>query len=625
MADLFENSSYESFPSRDATMKNIKEALESPKVRMIGLHGLSGVGKTTLVKEIIREALQASEAGKLFDVVALANVTRNPDITKVQGIIAETLGMKLEEETDVVRAARIRERLKNKKESTLIILDDLWAELDLKMLGIPLEGSDGDGRRNRSNTMKGTPFENVKEVKSTASSAMKSKKLPSESSSVITEETLSYYKGCKVLLISESKEVLLNQMGGKINSIYFVDVLNKKEAEAFFNKMSGVGARSSEFEKLATQIASKCNGLPMSIVTTARGLKDQSRSVWEDNLLQLERGKFTAANDFSTVLSYNLLENEELKDAFLLCARMGPDALIIDLVKYCIGLGFLQGIYTAKEAWDRVSALVGKLKVSGLLSDSYSSDHFTMSDTVRSAALSIASEEKHVFTMTKGKVDEWPDEDKLERYTSISLHHCDIIDGFPSSINCPKLRVLHVNSNDPQLVIPKNLFHGMKELRALILTDLDLSQFPSSIRCLTKLRMLCLEQCKLDEDLSFISELRNLRILSLSGSDIKKLPIELQHLTKLQIFDVQEHTCESKNASLSELRHLSQLTTLDMQIPNDAHFPKNLFFDKLHSYKIVIGDLSAHSDMDFKTPEKFEALKFLAIQSKDGFDIHSQK
>ncbi|RYR03369.1 hypothetical protein Ahy_B06g082270 [Arachis hypogaea] len=140
----------------------------------------------------------------------------------------------------------------------------------------------------------------------------------------------------------------------------------------------------------------------------------------------------------------------------------------------------------------------------------------------------------------------------------------------------------------------------MKELRVLILIGVNLSSLPSSIKCLTNLRMLCLEQCILSEKLELIGELKNLRILSFLGSDIRILPDKLSLLSKLQIFDIsncyklrivpycvmssltrleelymrnipfqwevddgkQKH--QSKNASLSVLGDLDQLTNLDL-------------------------------------------------------------
>ena len=87
----------------------------------------------------------------------------------------------------------------------------------------------------------------------------------------------------------------------------------------------------------------------------------------------------------------------------------------------------------------------------------------------------------------------------------------------------------------------------------------------------------------------------------------------------------EEQTRQSKIAILSELKHWNQLTTLDIQIPNVSYLPKNLFFDKLDSYKIVIGDLSSFLETDFKMPETYETLKFLAVQLKKASDIHSLK
>ena len=116
----------------------------------------------------------------------------------------------------------------------------------------------------------------------------------------------------------------------------------------------------------------------------------------------------------------------KLKHIFLLCARMGNDALIMDLVKFCIGLGLLQGVHTIREARNKVNMLIEELKESTLLVESLSRDRFNMHDIVRDVALSISSKEKHVFFMKNGIVDEWPPKDELERYTAICLHFCDI-------------------------------------------------------------------------------------------------------------------------------------------------------------------------------------------------------
>jgi len=713
MAAFFSNLGYESYPSRNDTVKKITDEFQKPGVRMIGLHGLSGVGKTSLVKEVVKKALK----DKMFEVVTMASVTKYPDVRKIQGQIADMLGVVLVEESDIARAARIHEILKNENKSTLIILDDLWEEVNFNLLGIPceLEKDDGvtnvkgksldvdssknvsdgksldvDGSANsKKRTLHGADgsksFNKGKAPNIDGSRSFKKGKSPGSDDSVNvkkgdilggglknanegkshvdasdlvkTEKTVPQYKGCKILMISEIKQVLLSQMEGKEEYIFPVEVLEEKEAEMLFKKKAGIGGKNSEFDKLAPQIAEKCKRLPMAIVTTARALKNKSLSVWEATNRKLESQNLTGAPEFSTKLSYDLLD-EELKYTFLLCARMVHDALIMDLVKYCIGFGFLRGINTARQTREKVYTLVAKLKESGLLSDSYSSDHFTMQDTVRAAALSIAYEENRLFTMTKGKVDEWPD--KLERYAAISLDHCDFIEEFPGKINYPRLRVLQIVNNNPRPKIPNNFFEVVNELRVLILTGIHLPLIDSSISCLHKLRMLCLEQCcMLDEELYIIGELKRLRILSFSGSDIKSLPNELSELKMLQIFDIsncsklkkipdgvilslisleelymrntliqwedEEQTRQSKIALLSDLKLSKQLTTLDIQIPNVSLLPKNLFFDKLYSYKIVIGDLSSFVETDFKMPEKYETLKFLAVQLKNGSDIHSLK
>ncbi|KAL2326207.1 hypothetical protein Fmac_025265 [Flemingia macrophylla] len=138
-------------------------------------------------------------------------------------------------------------------------------------------------------------------------------------------------------------------------------------------------------------------------------------------------------------------------------------------------------------------------------------------------------------------ITKWQDKEKLGSYSTISLQHynvTDIINEFHKGIDSLKVRIFHLNNKDPHLRIPEGVFTGMKELWVLTLIDIHLSPLPSSIKCLTKLRMLCLERCTLGKKLSYLGELKELRVLNLLGSNIERLPNQLSQLAKLQIFDI---------------------------------------------------------------------------------------
>ncbi|XLR53174.1 hypothetical protein HN51_021401 [Arachis hypogaea] len=89
---------YEELDSRKQNMEDVKKALEDSSATMVGVHGLAGMGKTTLVIKAIN-TLQSREP-KLFDMVIMANVTKTPDIRKIQGQIADMLGITLQEESE---------------------------------------------------------------------------------------------------------------------------------------------------------------------------------------------------------------------------------------------------------------------------------------------------------------------------------------------------------------------------------------------------------------------------------------------------------------------------------------------------------------------------------------------
>ncbi|PPD71821.1 hypothetical protein GOBAR_DD31278 [Gossypium barbadense] len=112
---------YEAFGSRSSAFNGIKGALEDDNVNIIGVYGMGGVGKT--------------KENQLFDEVVLVAVTQTSNTVNIQNEFSSKLGLKLDEPSLDVRAARLHVRLK-KLTKVLIILDDIWEEQDLGALGI---------------------------------------------------------------------------------------------------------------------------------------------------------------------------------------------------------------------------------------------------------------------------------------------------------------------------------------------------------------------------------------------------------------------------------------------------------------------------------------------------------
>ncbi|XLU46466.1 hypothetical protein S245_041280 [Arachis hypogaea] len=620
--------SYHEFESRKGIIDKIMEKLKDSRVRMVGVHGPSGVGKTSLLYKI---AEQATCNTILFDKVAWATVKKDPDLRKVQQDIADHLGLTFANEGDDRRAARLRDVLTQK--NTLVILDDLWDELDLNKIGIPFDD------------------DNV------SSDVMHNQRKEATEQRVKNENSPGNTKGCKILVTSRFEEVLRVKMN--VKSTFLVTKLNPGEASALFTRVVGI---PNENPELSDMLDKYCAGLPMLVLILGKSLRNKSESELKDELQRLgNQEPNEAREDMENYVkkNYDHLASEELKFILLVSAQISHQSLIADLVKYCYGLGILKGVHTLREAHDRISkSSINKLKDSGLMLDCNSIDHFGMHDIVRDAALSIACKERKVFISRNEKLDFWPDKKQLQRLTGIHLYKSHIMVELPKVLNCPQLKFFHIDNDDPSLQIPDRFFERMEDLRVLVLSGIHLSNLPSSIECLANLRMLCLEKCTLG-NLSIINKLKNLRILSLSGSRIEDWLTELECLCKLQLLDisdcfinrftrplalssftsleelhirnsltkldVEKEVSHSQISILSEVKHLHELNTIDVCIPNAEFLPTDLFFHELNDYKIVIGDFETLSTGDFKMPNKYETSRSLALQLEPEMDIHSLK
>ncbi|KAB2612316.1 disease resistance protein [Pyrus ussuriensis x Pyrus communis] len=239
-----------------------------------------------------------------------------------------------------------------------------------------------------------------------------------------------------------------------------------------------------------------------------------------------------------------------------------------------------------------------------------------MHELVRDAAIWIASDDQKALLKVYGdEVKEWPTEDLFKKYTAISLRYCKI-PRFPEvPWEFPELKLLILendNIGDSQ-EIPSKFFERRKELKVLDVTRFHIQSLPPSIQILKHLHTLGLYNCNL-VDLTLVGQLTNLKMLIFLESKIKELPKEIGQLTRLQLLDLTgcsevvvispgmgiksfkqwegEGLVDGRgsNARVSELKHLSNLSALDIHIPDANLLPTNLFSDKLERYTILIGD-----------------------------------
>ncbi|KAK6272603.1 hypothetical protein POUND7_009686 [Theobroma cacao] len=582
--------SYVALESRKFMLNEILGALKDANLERIGVYGKPGVGKTTLVKQVANEA----KADKLFDVVALAVVTKTPDVRKIQGEIADFLGLKFDEESVAGRAIRLSIRLR-KERKILVILDDIWTSLKLDEVGIAF----GDHE----------------------------------------------HRGCKVLITSKDPDVL---HGMHANRHFRVDALKEAEAWNLFKKTAGDIVEDPHVQSKAIDACRRCAGLPIAIVPTAKALKNRTPPEWENALKQLKSPLQTMPADPRSAieLSFNHLANEDLKSAFLLCSLMPYNATIFDLLKYGMALGLLQGIETMEEARQRLQRLVQNLKSSCLLLDGRMAEEFTMHDVIRDIAASIASRDRHMFFM-RNEIGprELPDAGMLKKCSAISLIYNDFIN-LPDELDCPQLKYFQLYNKNSALKIPDQFFMRTKALEVLDLKGLQLLSLPSSLSLLEDLLTLCLESCLL-QDLSMVGKLKKLGILSLYSSIIEELPKEIGQLTQLRLLNLDscselrvippnvisnlsqleelyignsfarwgDEQRAAGHASLGELKHLPCLTSLNLQIPDSRNMPKELFSEKLQRFRILIGETWDWSD-------KHETSRMLKLKLTEGIRIN---
>ncbi|KAK9024508.1 hypothetical protein V6N11_004667 [Hibiscus sabdariffa] len=556
--------------SSKTAFNQIVQALKDDNISMVGLWGMGGVGKTTLVHEVGKQ-VQAQNP-KLFDKVVITTVSQKPNFEAIQDQIAKYIGFDMKTGDGRRSEQELWLRLK-KEERILIILDDVWTYVNIKeKIGIPV-GED--------------------------------------------------HKGCKVLLTTRLQQVCVSM---DCKEVVPLGCLDGDEAWTLFAMKAGLSESSNDdIQKLAKQIIKKCQGLSIAIVTLGSALKGKSYHGWEAAYRRLKNRRLTEIEDFNEEnaylcleASFDYLKNMETKICFLLCSLFPEDYKIYveDLVRFAWGLELYKDTNSINEVRNEVLAAIEILKNSCLLLDC-GKRHVKMHDLVREVALWIASPGKEISFAIKSEVAETlPNVGSLKHYTAISFKSNQTRE-LPEGLAFPNLKIfLHGGVG-----ISGEILQGMKALQVFALDDGWIS--PAAFQCQSKLRTLKLYRCNLS-DISMLGRLKALEILSLNRSGIIELPNEIGDLENLRLLDLSNcailqriphnligrlsnleevylHGCrwikwatenstaeEESYSSLWELNLLPKLDVLSLDI-SCQHLPDGFVFRQLRSFKVCIG------------------------------------
>ena len=290
----------------DLMFNEVWKWLEDEKVGMIGLYGIGGVGKTTLLKKINNEFLE-SKLG--FDVVIMVVVEKLSNIENVQELIPNKLEIPLYEwkkRSKDEKSQKIFNILKT--QNFVLLLDDIWERLDPTELGVPHPNG---------------------------------------------EDSLS-----KLIFTTRSKDMCHVMEGHKHVK---VECLAPDEALSLFRMKVGEDTFNShpEIPTLAKEIVNEYKGLPLALITIGRVMADKKTPKRWDTAAQVLLKTYPSAflgmeDQVSAILaySYDSLSNDTIKYYFLYCSMFPFDYEILEdeLVELWIGEGLLIASYDIQRA-----------------------------------------------------------------------------------------------------------------------------------------------------------------------------------------------------------------------------------------------------------------------------------
>eukprot|EP00257_Ricinus_communis_P015769 XP_015573742.1 putative disease resistance protein At4g10780 isoform X1 [Ricinus communis] len=470
----------------ESILNRVWKCLVEEEVGVVGIYGMGGVGKTTILTQINNMFVTSPND---FVAVIWVVVSKDLRLDKVQEEIAKRIGLSDDQQwknknfsdkaEDIFRVLH--------KRKFVLLLDDIWKRLELKEVGVPLPK-----RQSRS----------------------------------------------KIVFTARSEAVCSSMEAQKKIK---VEPLEWLEAwELFQEKVGGDTLRAHpEIPLIAEAVARKCGGLPLALVTIARAMA--CRRTLQEWKYAVETLRKSASNlqgmgdEVFPILkfSYDCLPNDTIKSCFLYCALFPEDVKILkdNLIDYWICEDFWDNDDDNQEdALNKGYNIIGTLVHACLLKEEKEGRFVKMHDMIRDMALWVACEveKKENYLVSAGaRLTKAPEMGRWRRVKRISLMD-NRIEQLKEVPNCPDLLTLILRCNKNLWMITSAFFQSMNALTVLDLAHTALQVLPTGISELIALQYLNLLGTKLKELPPELTKLKKLKYLNLSWNEhLRNIPGDL--------------------------------------------------------------------------------------------------
>ncbi|GKV49482.1 hypothetical protein SLEP1_g56233 [Rubroshorea leprosula] len=480
------------FPTENlegSSKDEIWKCLMGNEVGMIGVCGIGGVGKTTIMQHINNDLVREGRFQKVIWVV----VSYPLKVSELQTKIVDAMKKTLREKEEMRRAAELMEIMG--RESFVLILDDAWEEFSLKEVGIPEPTV-----QNRS----------------------------------------------KVVITSRSAKVC-NNLRCKIVE---VRPLSPKESlNLFLDKVGRDVLEVEGLEEILNSVVKECGGLPLAIVVIAGSMRGEyDIREWRTTLDELQQCVKSMEGMEDKIFmrlrwSYDRLRSPEIQQCFLYCSFFREDYEFSrkELIENWIDEGLINESGSRQKAYDKGQRYLNRLERNYLLEKIVTHRvAFKMHDVVRDMAIKSIGPEVRYMVKAGMKLSKVPNEhDWAIDLNKVSLM-ANGISKIPVGLSpkCPLLSTLILSSNPNLSEIPSSFFEDMVGLKVLDLSDTDIEALPDSISNLVNLSALRLRGCKKLKYLPSLEELRALKKLDLCMVGIEVVPQGMEMLVSLEYLDL---------------------------------------------------------------------------------------